>query len=87
MIISSLGNAKLEQKYSELLGSDVVAMGFTYWHVSSLKDEQGKTIGTKVMMINKMKPNGWVPDWALSRIQQAQSTCIDALITTLKNKK
>ena len=72
MIMTSLGNEKFEQKHTELglFGSDVLAMNFSYWKVSPLKKD-GVTYGSQIQFITKMKPNGWVPDFALTRIQQA----------------
>ena len=71
MIVSSLGNEKLEQKFvdSGLLEGDVIAMTFAYWHVEPVKDADGKTVGTKITLVAKMKPNGWIPNMALSTIQ------------------
>jgi hypothetical protein len=70
MIVTSLGNEKLEQKWTEkgLFGSDVLAMTFSYWKVTPVKGDDGKTIGTKIVFVTKMKPNGWVPDFALSKV-------------------
>ena len=73
MIVTSLGNEKLEQKWVQqgLLASDVLAMTFSYWHVQPVKRDDGTTKGTKITFVTKMKPNGWVPDFALSKVQQA----------------
>ena len=41
MIVTSLGNEKLEQKWTEqgLFGSDVLAMNFSYWQIFPVKND------------------------------------------------
>ena len=70
LIVTSLGNEKLEEKWTKngIFGSDVLAMNYAYWQVSPFKNDGGVTVGTNIVFVTKMKPNGWVPDIALSRI-------------------
>ena len=88
MIVTSLGNEQFEKKYTDngLLAGDVIAMTFAYWHVDAVKDADGKTVGTQITLIGKLKPNGWIPNLALSTIQARQAQSIDMVIDAIKKR-
>ena len=87
MITTTLGNDALVEKHQALFGSDVMASNFLYWKVTPVKDDEGKVVGTQLLLLSKMKPNGWVPDMLLPRLQQAQAQSVDCLIEAVKIRK
>ena len=87
--MTSFGNDQLVEKYSAegLFGSDVIATNFACWRVKPLLGEDGVTVtGSHMSLMSKMKPNGWVPDFVLPRIQQAQAKSIDCFVSALKKR-
>ena len=88
MITTTLGNDALVQKHTDagLFGSDVMATNFLYWKVTPVKKED-TVVGTQLLLISKMKPNGWVPDMLLPRIQQAQAQSVDCVIEAVTKRK
>lgn len=88
MIITSLGNEAFEEKYKAngLLKDDVIAFGFSYWHIDPVTVD-GRTVGTKLTYVGKMRPNGWVPDMLLKKMQKAQEKQFGLLFEALRQKK
>ena len=89
LIVTSYGNDSLVEKYTAegLFGSDVIATNFACWRVHPLLGEDGTTVtGSLMSLASKMKPNGWVPDLVLPRIQQAQAKTIDCFVEAIKKK-
>ena len=81
----SVGNEDLIQKYSQEIGSDVVAIcALNAIEVTPVKDQQGKVIATDFVYMLDTDVSGSLPDLVKRGIGQAQTNSLDNIVGYIK---
>ena len=83
-ICSSKESGDLEKKYANLIGKDVIStLEVNYWNFKPTEDGNG----THVTHVNSSKPNGSIPDMAVSKMTKKQAEAILTVSNVLRARK